>query len=92
MEVLENLHLLEIKDEALLLAQKIVRQNLIPQKAAEDAAHIAIATTNGMDYLLTWNMKHIANAVIRGKIEAFCRREGYLPPVICTPEELMEDV
>lgn len=56
---------------------------------AEDAAHIAIATVNAMDYLLTWNFKHIANAVIRGKVEALCRSEGYVPPIICTPEELI---
>ncbi|MDQ3398013.1 MAG: hypothetical protein M3511_09635 [Deinococcota bacterium] len=52
---------------------------------------IAVATTNGMDYLLTWNLKHIANAVIRGKVEALCRAEGYEPAIICTPEELREE-
>ncbi len=45
---------------------------------------------NGMDYLLTWNLRHLANAVIRGKIEETCRRAGITPPIICTPEELME--
>jgi hypothetical protein len=44
----------------------------------------------GMDYVLTWNCTHIANAVIRPKIEDACRQLGYDPPVICTPEELME--
>lgn len=74
------------------LAETIVQRNLIPQTVAEDAAHIAIATTNGMDYLLTWNLKHIGNAVIRGRVEALCRSEGYEAPVICTPEELMEEL
>jgi hypothetical protein len=53
--------------------------------------HIAIATVNGVDYLLTWNCAHIANAVMRGQIENVCRTAGYEPPVLCTPEELMED-
>lgn len=90
-EKLEETQLLGATDEALWLAETIVQRSLIPQKVAEDAAHIAIATTNGMDYLLTWNLKHIANAVIRSKVEALCRTEGYAPPVICTPEELMEE-
>ncbi len=92
LEKLKEVSFLDATHEALLLAEAIIRQNLIPQRVAEDAAHIAIATTNAMDYLLTWNLKHIANAVIRGKVEALCRAEGYEPPIICTPEELMEDI
>ena len=61
-----------------------------PAKAAVDALHIAVAVVMGMDYVLTWNCTHIANAVIRPKIEDACRQLGYDPPVICTPEELME--
>ncbi len=53
-------------------------------------AHIAIAVTNGADYLVTWNFRHIANAVLRSRIEHVCRQAGYEPPVICTPNELME--
>jgi hypothetical protein len=51
-------------------------------------AHVAIATVHGMNFLLTWNCAHIANAVMRESIESVCRRAGYRPPVICTPEEL----
>ncbi len=91
LRVLETISLLDINDEALTLAEGIVSRRLVPHKAALDAAHIAIATTNAMEYLLTWNLKHIANAVIRGKVEALCRGEGYEPPIICTPEELMEE-
>ena len=61
----------------------------MPQKAAEDALHIAIAVTNGIDYLLTWNCKHIANAIIRREVERICRSLGYEPVTICTPEELI---
>lgn len=89
---LRNVLLLDATSEALSLAETILENKLIPQNVAEDTAHIAIATTNAMDYLLTWNLKHIANATVRGKVEALRRSEGYEPPIICTPEELMEEV
>lgn len=44
---------------------------------------------HGVEYLLTWNMRHIANAELRPAIEAACRAAGYAPPVIATPDELM---
>lgn len=56
-----------------------------------DAVHIAAAVSCPVDYLLTWNFKHLANAVIRTKIEKALRLKGYEPCTICTPEELMED-
>jgi hypothetical protein len=62
----------------------------MPDKAVLDAFHIGIAVVNGMDYLLTWNCTHIANASMRHKIESICCLTRYEPPVICTPEELME--
>lgn len=57
--------------------------------AVEDALHIAIAAAHGIDYLLTWNCRHIANATMRSRIDSVCRSRGYEPPVICTPEELI---
>lgn len=60
----------------------------MPRKAAIDAAHIAIATVHGLDFLTTWNCVHIANAIMWPRIEAVCRHSGFQPPVICTPEEL----
>jgi hypothetical protein len=62
----------------------------IPAKAEVDAFHIAVAAMNGMDYLLTWNCTHIANSIMRPKIETICRQRGIEPPMICTPQELME--
>jgi hypothetical protein len=56
-----------------------------------DAFHVAVATVHGMDYLLSWNCKHIANATLRSRIEAICRAAGYEPPVICMPLELVEE-
>jgi hypothetical protein len=69
----------------------LVASGAVPRKAGEDALHIAAAAVHGVDYLLTWNCKHIANATMRQAIERLCRQAGYEPPVICTPEELMDD-
>jgi len=63
----------------------------VPRTAAEDGLHIAVAAVHGVDYLLTWNCKHIANATMRQAIERACREAGYEPPISCTPEELMDD-
>jgi hypothetical protein len=81
---------LDITPEAVKLAERLIEQNAVPKQAAEDALHIAVATVSGMDYLLTWNFKHIANAAMRANVELVCRLNGYEPPVICSPMELME--
>src|ERR1700722_7902147 len=91
LEVLQELPLLEQTDEATKLAQALLEQVPLPERAAVDALHIAVATVHGMDYLLTWNCTHIANAALRDPIESVCRASGYEPPVICTPEELLSE-
>ena len=70
------------------LAYDLVRQGALPAKAADDALHVAIAAVYNVDFLLTWNCKHIANAALRGTIEEICRSSGFRPPSICTPDEL----
>ena len=91
MEALEDLPELELTDQAEILAAKLLVGAALPQKAKADALHIAVATVHGMDYLLTGNCTHIANAIMRPKIELICRVAGYEPPVICTPPELVEE-
>jgi predicted nucleic acid-binding protein len=90
LDILATLPLLEVSEEAVALAHELVSTGVVPEKAAEDALHIAIAVTNGIEYLLTWNCKHLANATLRTKIEEACRSAGYEPVIICTPEELLE--
>ena len=90
LETIESIPEVEMTPEAVTLAQSLVDAGLVPQKAATDALHIAIATVHGMDYLLTWNLKHIANATLRNEIADGCRQRGYEPPIICTPGELLE--
>ena len=88
---LHDTALLAVTDAAGTLAARLVGQGAVPRPAAEDALHIAVAAVHGVEYLLTWNCKHIANAAMRQAIERVCRSAGYEPPVICTPEELMHD-
>ncbi|MBV7332444.1 type II toxin-antitoxin system VapC family toxin [Chloroflexi bacterium TSY] len=90
LQALEDIPLLQLDDDALILAEQLINTNTLPQEAVEDALHIAVATVNGVDYLLTWNFKHIANATMRRRIEQVCRDVGYEPPIICSPQELME--
>ena len=59
--------------------------------AAQDAVHVVLAVVNGVDYLVTWNLRHITNAVVRPGIERICQQAGFEATVICTPDELMED-
>jgi predicted nucleic acid-binding protein len=81
---------IEITPDVALIAEGLLAQASLPAKARLDALHIAVAALGGMDYLLTWNCTHIANPAFRPKIEALIRSYGYEPPVICTPQELIE--
>lgn len=88
---LAGIDVLEVGEAALELAKELVRRRAVPEVAAEDALHIAIAVTNGVDYLLTWNCTHLANAAMRRAIDDACIALGYEPTVLCTPEELIEE-
>ncbi|SDX37246.1 type II toxin-antitoxin system VapC family toxin [Thiocapsa roseopersicina] len=91
LELLDGLPTLHLTNDALELAQRLLAGAALPERAKEDALHIAVAAVHGADYLLTWNCKHIANASKRPLIEAICEAAGYQPPIICTPEELLGD-
>ncbi len=71
------------------LTQAIMASGALPPSAGRDAAHVAVSAFHSVDYLLTWNCKHLANAQIMRKIESVCQMMGYRMPIICTPEELM---
>ena len=89
--VIEDIARLETNESVRALAEALIEEGPIPADCQIDAYHIAVAAANGMEYLLTWNCTHIANAALRPKVEAVCRNHGYEPPIICTPLELMED-
>ena len=90
LDVVANLPLLALTDEVTDFAEKLVKRGAILREKGEDALHVAVAVIHGMDYLLTWNLSHIAKAEARNRIEGICRSIGYEPPIICTPEELLE--
>lgn len=87
--VLEPFSLLSISDDAIGLARDLIESGPLPSKAAQDALHIAIAAAHGIDFLVTWNCTHIANAEMAARIAQVCRGHGLECPVICTPEALM---
>jgi len=74
--------------EGLSLSRKILREAALPKKAGRDALHIAMAALHEMDFLLTWNCRHIANAMLIPKIASIIEARGLRSPVICTPPQL----
>ncbi|MBW4616075.1 MAG: type II toxin-antitoxin system VapC family toxin [Desmonostoc vinosum HA7617-LM4] len=91
LEMLRDFSLLSLNQDVQSLAAQLLLRSNLPSKARVDAIHIAAATVHGMDYLLTWNCKHIANAQIQGKLAEISLDFGYVLPVLCTPNELMGD-
>jgi hypothetical protein len=81
--------LLDATPEALNLARALVERGAIPPRKVADAAHIAVATVHHIQFLLTWNCRHLANAEILAQVQAVCVQLGYAAPIVCTPEELL---
>ena len=90
LEALKALPVLAVSERADAFARALVAGAAVPSTEPEDALHIALAVVNGIEYLVTWNFKHIASAAMRSRIEGVCIVEGYHPCTICTPEELLE--
>ena len=90
LDTLESLTLPDATEETATLTRQLIDAGAVPAKAAVDAAHIALAVTNGVEYRVTWNYRHLANATMRSRIEAGCLNAGFDPPIICSPDELME--
>ena len=88
---LAGIPLLPIDGAVQELARSFVERRIVPENVVEDALHIAVAASQGMDFLLTWNCRHIANAEVIERLEAACLKLGLLLPTLCTPEQLMGD-
>ncbi len=86
--VLEPLRRLSATSESEAMVPILLRETGLPADALLDMSHISVATVHGMQYLLTWNCRHIANARIVRIVERICRNLGFEPPVLCTPDEL----
>lgn len=90
LEVLDSLEFISTSSSVDELARKLIEEFAIPKSEPRDAIHISLAAVNGLEYLVSWNFKHIVNPTTRSAIERVCRDAGYVPPMICTPDELME--
>lgn len=89
LEIIRDLPVLEVTQSAEAVARAIMESGILPPKAVRDGAHVATAAVHGIDYLVTWNCRHLANAQITRRIQEACDRLSERMPVICTPEELM---
>ncbi len=91
LEVISSLRVLELLPEVDVLGQKLLDTGAVPRNSEPDAQHIAIATVHGVEYLVSWNHKHIVNENKRERISQVCHAAGFQPTTICTPIELMEE-
>ena len=91
LDALLRIPLLDITARSVELAKGLVAAGIVPAKASEDAMHISIATVHFVDYLLTWNCRHIANPEIQARIAEHFQPQGLFLPFICTPDELSGD-
>ena len=93
-DAVSSLTVLEMLPEADMLAQKLIDDGALPRNSVPDAQHIAIAiaTAHGVEYLISWNHKHIVNEHKREHINKVCIEAGFNPTTLCTPIELMEEI
>lgn len=91
LDLLRGIRVLPVTSEAASLARLLVTSGLVPDIAAPDAVHIALASVHQIDFLVTWNFKHIANPHIRERMRKIINDSGHRMPVMCSPEELLSD-
>jgi predicted nucleic acid-binding protein len=91
LELLQGVPLLPVTDDVKDFARKVQTSGLLPATADRDATHIALASAYEMDILLSWNCRHIANAMIQARLRRLADDAGFTLPVLCTPEELLEN-
>jgi hypothetical protein len=87
-DVVSDVQNLEITLAAKELANILISEGAVPKNSLEDALHISTVAVQGVEYLLTWNFKHINNASTRSKITHVIENFGYISPILCSPEEL----
>jgi hypothetical protein len=90
LDLLVGLRRLELTAQVGSLARELVEIGLIPEKAASDSIHISVASVHQMNYLVTWNFKHIANPYTRDRLRTIVADAGFRLPVLCSPEELIQ--
>ena len=91
LELLRGIRVLPVTQNAAELARVLIAAGLVPSIASPDAVHIALASVYEVDFLVTWNFKHIANPHIRERMRSKINESGFRMPVMCSPEELLND-
>lgn len=91
LQAIEHLPEIDTSDSVEMLAKALIEHQALPQNSRLDALHLAVAAVNGIEILLTWNFKHLANAVAILKAESVCRQCGFEPPRIVTPLQMQGD-
>ena len=87
MALAASVSMLTLNDEIRGLAKILIRQKVMPgPEGAGDAVHVAVATVHQIDVVLSWNVRHLANRNKTAHLREICRRLGYVPPEILTPE------
>ena len=89
LQIIQSLRQIHPTSEVRSITKRLLMEGALPKKAADDALHIALAVFHEIDYLLTWNCRHIDNAQTKPVIRRLCHELGFHFPEICTPEELM---
>lgn len=89
LETLSDISILPVTEAVAELSRAFLDKKAIPARALNDSLHIAVSAVHGIDYLLTWNFRHIDNAEIKPVIRRICIMYGHTSPEICTPQELM---
>jgi hypothetical protein len=89
-EWVRDVPLLSLTEEVLGLAEVLVRERVMPGPIGGDATHVAVSCVHRVEYMLSWNVRHLANANKRRHLDKVCVRAGYLPPMIVTPDLLWE--
>ncbi len=92
LEIISSLTVLELSQDVIVLVDKLLDTGVVPLNSVPDAQHIAVATVHNIEYLVSWNHKHIVNEHKREQIKRVCREAGFNPTILCTPIELMEDI
>ena len=88
MSALDGVPRIPVTEEMLSLAEKLLEATAVPRTSFDDAVHIAIAAVSGMDFLVSWNCKHIANPATKPLIRKALERLGFEYPEICTPLDM----
>jgi hypothetical protein len=89
LKVIGGLPSLAVTDDAYRLFELLLQKGGLPTNAGDDALHLAIATVQQMDIVLTWNLRHLANPLLRRKLETICTAADFVMPLICTPMDIL---